>query len=159
MFCPNAADWGNVADWISGLGSFAAVVAALYIAGTQNRLAADQRKLAKEAERNTKHNLISEIMRLTAEIEAKAKTGSITGGSVNQALLNAMEIEQLSNQLESLQELSKGDPQIFGEIGRTVREASISPADKTNNMLASRFSYISQAMVKRRQLFQSLLQD
>ena len=22
MFCPNATDWGNVADWVSGIGTF-----------------------------------------------------------------------------------------------------------------------------------------
>lgn len=50
MFCPNAADWGNVADWVSGLGSIVVGSGALYVAAMERNRAQLAEKRALEAE-------------------------------------------------------------------------------------------------------------
>jgi len=159
MFCPNSADWGNVADWISGAGSLAAVVTALYIADAQNRLANRQRDQLEKARRQTRRDLICEIMRLTAEIEKEARRGSNDFGSENQGLIISVEINALARQLDSLKELAKDDPQLYGEVSRIVREAGIPPNEKLHNQLAGRYGVIVRSMIARRKILEAFLAD
>lgn len=58
MFCPQEAVWGNVADWVSGLGSLLAVIVALWIATGERR----ERKALQNLEdrdRRTQLSLLS----------------------------------------------------------------------------------------------------
>lgn len=148
MFCPNSADWGNVADWISGLGSFAAVAVALWIAGKQNRIAAEQRASAREAERSTRRSLICEVMRLTAEIQNEAAGRG-----------RMSEVVNLNEHLSAMSELSKNDPQLFGEITMTVRASNISSSDRLHNNSINRMGVIASDMQKRQKVFEELLKD
>lgn len=76
MFCPLSADWGNAADWVSGIGSLLAVGAALWIAFGQERNARRLRRESKNEEHERKAHLIGEVIRLTAAMEAVAGAGA-----------------------------------------------------------------------------------
>ena len=76
--------------------------------------------------------LISEVIRLTAEIEAFANAGAMLaerGGGRNGGLVShSQEIEGARAQLSALQQYPQSDPRIFGEIGRIIRESAL-PSD------------------------------
>jgi hypothetical protein len=44
LFCPDSVDWGNVADWVSGIATFLAAGIALYLGGLEQRREAEKRK-------------------------------------------------------------------------------------------------------------------
>lgn len=132
MFCPNAADWGNVADWLSGIGTFIAVVAALYIAGNERRSAEKARQIASNEEYERRAQVIGEAIRLAGEVEALAASyaqlvsfGGGDGVSRRVDLLD--DIEGIRRQLDSLQQFPITDPRLFAEIGRTAYECRVEP--------------------------------
>lgn len=127
MFCPLAVDWGNSADWVSGIGSLLAVGAALWIAFGQERNARRLRREARNEEHERKAHLIGEVIRLTGAIEAVATAGATLvdfGGGRNGSLTSHKDdIEGLRMQLKALQQFPQTDPRIFGEIGRIIHES------------------------------------
>lgn len=130
MFCPNAADWGDVADWVSGIGTFIAVVAALYIAGSERRSAEKQREIASNVELERRAQVIAETIRLAGEVEALAtnynQLVSFGGGDGLSRKVDLLDnIEGIRRQLDSLQEFPITDPCLFAEIGRTAFECRV----------------------------------
>ncbi len=127
MFCPLAIDWGNAADWVSGIGSLLAVGAALWIAFGQERNARRLRREAKNEEHERKARLISEVIRLTAAIEAVANAGATLvdfgGGRSGSLTSHKDDIDGLRLQLKAIQQFPQTDPRIFGEIGRIIQES------------------------------------
>ncbi len=76
MFCPNAADWGNVADWVSGAGSVIVGGGALYVAFMERRRAVRAEARASHAEiraaryEDDRHNsLVSSGLRIIEILE------------------------------------------------------------------------------------------
>lgn len=127
MFCPLAVDWGNAADWVSGIGSLLAVGAALWIAFGQERNARRLRQQARNEEHERKAHLVGEVIRLTAAIEATATAGATLGdlgGGQNGGLMSHKnDIDGLRLQLRALQQFPQTDPRVFGEIGRILHES------------------------------------
>lgn len=134
MFCPLAVDYGNVADWVSGIasviagvGSVVAVIFAVRIANSQRRYDQQLRQIADNQAHEKRAHLIGEVIRLTAEIEAKIQEvyGRVVATSTfgDSWRKDISEIEPIRLQLESLQQLATSDPQLYGEIGRITREA------------------------------------
>jgi hypothetical protein len=130
MFCPNAADWGNVADWILGVGTLIAVVAALYIAGNERRSAEREREIASNIEFGRRAQVIAEAIRLAGEVEALSGSyaqlvglGGGEGASKKADLMD--EIEGVRRQLDSLQQFPITDPRLFAAIGRTAFECRV----------------------------------
>lgn len=127
MFCPLAVDYGNVADWASGVGSLAAVIAALWVAGSQARAAARVR-VAEEAERvQRRAQVVAEAIRLAGEVEAKAtsraqlaRLGGANSASDTVELME--EIASVRSQIEALQKFPMTDPRVFSEIGRLAHD-------------------------------------
>lgn len=140
MFCPNAKDWGNIADWVAGIGSLLAVAAAIWLAYRQSLL-------ANRSAKKVRRSLIAEVMRLVAEIENNARTHS------------KAKILDLCDHLRSMGDLAKNDPQLFGEIAMSVRQASFTPEDTAHNREDAGFARIALAMQKRQQVFRELLKD
>lgn len=70
MFCPQAVDYGNVADWFSGVGSVAAVAVALWIAIRDRRIrrAEDKARMVREAE--DENSLIVEALALYRSLKS-----------------------------------------------------------------------------------------
>jgi hypothetical protein len=128
MFCPNAADWGNVADWVSGIGALAAVIAALWIAGSERRSADRARKIAESEAYQRRAQVIGEAIRLAADIEAKATSyvqlTTFGGGELKKTEVIG-EIEGIRSQLQALQQFPMTDPRVFAEIGRIIHESTI----------------------------------
>lgn len=84
MFCPLSADWGNVADWVSGLGSFAAVLVALGIAWNDHRkrLAEKVEAVQRDAEMENRFRvealfLIRRIARITHVFQEQIRDGAV----------------------------------------------------------------------------------
>jgi hypothetical protein len=130
MFCPNAADWGNVADWASGIGSFAAVAAALWIAGGERRRADRQRSIDENVEYERRAKVIGEVIRLSCEIETQALSypmqTAMGGEDAKQRIeLILDDIAGIRSQLSSLQNYPISDPQVFAEIGRIAHESRV----------------------------------
>jgi len=126
MFCPLAVDWGNAADWVAGIGSLTAVFAAVGIAAWQVRESRSQRTEQRNEEHVRKAQLVTEIIRITAAIEAVAANGArlaVLGGGDSGLLDQKDEIEGLRLQLKSLQDFPQSDPRIYGEIGRIILES------------------------------------
>lgn len=127
MFCPNSIDWGNVADWISGLGTLAAVATALAIAINEHRVAARHRQESDNQEHSRRAQIIAEAIRLAGEVEALARQYaqlvSLGGGESSARKREAADgIDGLRNQLLSLQQFPMSDPRLFAEIGRTAAD-------------------------------------
>lgn len=148
MFCPNAADWGNVADWASGIGSFAAVAAALWIAGGERRRADRQRLISDNVEGERRAQVLGEAVRLSLEIEAQATAYSrLTlaegddGRQRAEAMLN--EIAGIRSQVLALQSYPISDPRIFAELGRIAHESSVD-YDLANRSLSRQMSAMLQ---------------
>ncbi|GAA4814097.1 hypothetical protein GCM10023232_06960 [Sphingosinicella ginsenosidimutans] len=127
MFCPNAIDWGNVADWVSGAGAFAAVVTALHIAGSERRSATKAREIASNEAHERRAQVIAEAIRLAGEVEAIARSyvqlvsfGGGEGQSKRRDLLD--DIDGVRRQLDALQQFPNSDPRLFAEIGRTASD-------------------------------------
>lgn len=132
MFCPNAADWGNVADWISGLGTLIAVGAAIWIAGTEQRSVVRQRKIDENVAFEKRSHVKAEAIRLIGQAEAIAlahlailKAESV--GSYTTIKEFVYGIEGIRAQLISLQHFPIADPRLFSEIGRTAHELAFEP--------------------------------
>jgi hypothetical protein len=135
LLCLDSADWGNVADWVSGLGSFAAVGVALWISGSQNRAAAKLRVVEANEAHERRARVVGEAIRLASEIEARAtayyrSTGSSGSGilpdrnyGVQKGLLD--EIAGLRSQVEALQHFPMTDVRVFTEIGRMFHDSDI----------------------------------
>lgn len=162
MFCPQEVAWGNVADWVSGLGASAAVIGAVWIAKTQERFAKHMKKVEAAEAHEKKAHLISEVLRLSGEIEAQASRGkSYINAERAVASWKAVidDINDLRASLDDIQQLAKAEPLIFGEIGRISRESKIeynlevaSPA-----YAAHRFGEIIAKVQKRREVLLDLL--
>jgi hypothetical protein len=130
MFVASAVDWGNIADWVSGFGSLAAVLAALYIAGNERRSAERHRRIAENVEFGRRAKVIAEAIRLAAQIEALAgQYIQLSSPSDKQPLWRRVEvlkeIEGIRRQLSSLQQFPISDPRLFVEIGLTVHECHV----------------------------------
>ncbi|MDE8654267.1 hypothetical protein [Novosphingobium album (ex Liu et al. 2023)] len=122
-------DWGNAADWASAVASAGAVFAALWIAFGQERNARKLRQLARNEEHERKAQLVSEVIRLTAAIEAEAAPGArvvdVGGGRADGLVSQKDAIEGLRLQLRALQQFPQTDPRIYGEIGRIIQESEL----------------------------------
>ncbi|MBH1945500.1 hypothetical protein I5L01_14840 [Erythrobacter sp. YJ-T3-07] len=132
MFCPSAADWGNVADWVSGLGALLAVIVALRIAGTERRSAAHLRTIEANEALERRSQIKSEAIRIAGAIEAEALSYfqlSSLGGGDSEAKKHEViaTIKSVRSQLEALQNFPMNDPRLFTEIGRMVHESRIEP--------------------------------
>jgi len=70
MFCPSSADWGNVADWVSGVGSMGAVIVALGIAirDSRQKQAADKARELRAAQ--DENAMIVEALELYRELRS-----------------------------------------------------------------------------------------
>ncbi|HEY6817683.1 MAG TPA: hypothetical protein VI168_19275 [Croceibacterium sp.] len=161
MFCPQAAEWGNAADWAAAVGSLAAVATALWIAFGQERNARKLRQIAKNEEHERRAHLIVEVIRLTAEIEAFAVAGDrlvALGGGTNGLLSNRDDIEGVRAQLLALQQFPQSDPRIFGEIGRIIRESVVSAdfATGSPSYQAIILREIAQKLAQRRKVLTEL---
>lgn len=127
MFCPNAVDFGNVADWVAGFGALAAVIVALYIASNQSRTAEKLRTIETN-EGYAKHaRIVAEAIRLAAEVETHASAYSqlvAFGGGDSKSKKSELldEIEGIRTQIEALQRFPMADPRLFAEIGRIAHE-------------------------------------
>jgi hypothetical protein len=148
MFCPNAADWGNVADWVSGIGTFIAVVAALYIAGNERRSAEKAREIAANEEYGRRAQVIAEAIRLAGEVEALATSYnqlvSLGGGNGLSRRVDLLDdIEGIRRQLDSLQQFPITDPRVFAEIGRIAHECRVEPG-----LIDKSTSYAAQIMMR-----------
>lgn len=161
MFCPLAVDYGNVADWVAGIGSVAAVTAAVWIARGQERFARHQRQIAKNEEHEKRGHLIAEIMRLSSEIEAKAAEikAQVSMGVGMGWQSGYEELEALRAQALSIQPLAANDPQVFGEVGRIYREskADITIHTSTPAHIAIVMGKVADKMAQRRSLLHTLL--
>lgn len=130
MFCPLAVDYGNIADWIAGLGSLAAVIAALWIAGSQNRNAARLRAIEANEAHGRRAQVIAEAIRLAADVEAQAmgyaQLTSLGGDDAETRKHEvAADIAGLRSQREALQRFPGTDPRVFTEIGRAVHDCRV----------------------------------
>lgn len=130
MFCPNAPEWGNIADWVSGLGALGAIIVALRIAGSERRSAALLREIEANEDHARRAQVIAEAIRLAAEIEAKANSYAqliaFGGGDSETRKHEAIaDIEGIRSQLQALQQFPITDPRIFTEIGRMIHESRI----------------------------------
>jgi|GEM_PF-2072830 len=67
LFCPAAAEWGSVAEWVGGVGSFAAVAVALGISGKADR---DARKREAAEERAIAHKTTMKIIAMYGNFKA-----------------------------------------------------------------------------------------
>lgn len=128
MFCPNSADWGNIADWVSGLGALGAVIVALWIAGSERRSAALLREIEANEVYEQRAQVIAEAIRLVADIEAKARSfaqvAALGGGHGDSNKHEIMaEIAGIRSQLQALQQFPIKDPRVFSEIGRMVHDS------------------------------------
>lgn len=163
MFCPLAIDWGNAADWASAIASGGAVMAALWIAFGQERNARKLRKLAQNEEHQRKAQLITEVIRLAAEIESVAASGTTLvnlGGGINGSLSSHRDdIESLRSQLRALQQFPQSDPRIFGEIGRIIHasEMSVDVSTASTSYQAIILRDLAGRMAERREALAKLL--
>jgi hypothetical protein len=64
LFCPAAADWGSIADWVAGVGSVSAVVVALWLSQKGDRDRRRQERRSAEAICES----AAEALRLYAEL-------------------------------------------------------------------------------------------
>lgn len=133
MFCPNAADWGNIADWVSGIGTFAAVLTALLIAGNEHRVGARHRREAENQEIGRRAQIIAEAIRLAGEAEAIAGkfVGQVDNGggerlSQKRELID--DLDGVRNQILALQQFPMSDPRLFAEIGRIAADCRTEPS-------------------------------
>lgn len=139
----NLTDYGSVADWVAGLGTLLAIIAALWIAGIQQR---DARK-AREAEALAFHaqnqKIVAEAIRLATQIEqhcemmlsdrdALKQPSDPSEGNLPDARFLAArgffllhEIEGLRQQVIALQAFGVNDARAHIEIGRMAYEATI----------------------------------
>lgn len=163
MFCPLAIDWGNAADWASAIASGGAVIAALWIAFGQERNARKLRRLAQNEEHQRKAQLITEVIRLAAEIESVAASGTTLvnlGGGINGSLSSHKDdIESLRSQLRALQQFPQSDPRIFGEIGRIIHasEMSVDVSTASTSYQAIILRDLARKMAERREALAKLL--
>lgn len=132
MFCPNAVDFGNVADWASGLGALAAVIVALYIANNQARAAGEIRRIEANEAHARRALVIAEAIRLATQIEAHAvgysQLTTLGGGESKSRKLKLLnEVEGIRSQIGALQRFPMSDPRLFAEIGRIVHECRVEP--------------------------------
>lgn len=163
MFCPLAADWGNAADWVSGIGSLLAVGAALWIAFGQERNARRLRRESKNEEHERKAHLIGEVIRLTAAIEAVACAGAtllnLGGGRSDSLTSHKDDIDGLRLQLKALQQFPQTDPRIFGEIGRIIQESELPSGFATGgaSYQATVYRDLAKKLTPRREVLVGLL--
>ncbi len=164
MFCPNAVDWGNVADWVSGIGTLIAVVAALYIVGNEHRSAEKAREIASNEELDRLGQIIAEAIRLAGEVEGLASSydqlvnfGGGDGLSRKSDLVD--NIDGIRRQLETLQKFPMADPRLFAEIGRTAYECRVEPelVDKSTSYVALTMKNVAERMRARRKALSILL--
>lgn len=164
MFCLQAVDWGNVADWISGIGTFIAVVAALYIAGNEQRSSEKARKIASNEELERRAQVVAEAIRLAGEVQALASGydqlvsfGGGDGVSKKADLLD--NIGGIQRQLESLQRFPMTNPRLFAEIGRTAYECRVEPelVDKSTSYAAIIMKRVAERMRERREALSDIL--
>lgn len=162
MFCPNAADWGNVADWVAGIGTFVAVAVALYIAGNERRSAERQRQIQRNEDYERRAQVIAEGIRLAGEVEALAENYvqlvTLGGGSSQANRADLLDdLEGIRRQLESLQKFPTTDPRLFAEIGRAAHdcrveagliEKSTSYAELIMKRVAERLRHRREALAK-----------
>jgi len=130
VFCPNAADWGNVADWVAGIGTFVAVAVALYIAGSERRSAERQRQIRANEDYERRAQVIAEGIRLAGEVEALAgnyvQLVTLGGGSSQANRADLLDdLDGIRRQLESLQKFPISDPRLFAEIGRAAYDCRV----------------------------------
>lgn len=132
MFCPNSADWGSIADWVSGISTFAAVVAALWIASNQERSARRQRHRKELEEAKAMAAIRAEAIRLAGEVQALAASyvqlAKLGGGNTQSRCEELVDsIGGVQSQLEALQHFPMTDPRLFAEIGRLATECRLEP--------------------------------
>lgn len=73
MFCPLAIDYGSLADWVAGVGTLLAVIAALWIAGSQQRAETASRiQLSIDAKARTKR-IVREASEIAAQISQRSQ--------------------------------------------------------------------------------------
>lgn len=125
MFCPSAIDYGNIADWVSGIGAFLAVAVALRIAGAQQRSAEQQRQVEFALAFERRAQIISEGIRLTGQIEAIAKRG-IQGENTPATVKEVVDqIDGVRSQIAALQSFPMDDPRLFAELGRVGHDSKM----------------------------------
>ena len=157
MFCPNAIDWGNVASWVSGMGTLAAIIVALWIAGSERRSAARLRDIEVNEAHERRAQVICEAIRLAGDIEAKANSYvqlTSLGGGLGDAKMHEViaDIDGARSQLQALQQFPMTDPRVFTEIGRIVHESVIGhgAALKSTSHFGLTMRQLADHMAKRR---------
>lgn len=165
MFCPSAADFGNVADWVSGLGALAAVIVALYIANNQARAVEKIRQLEANEAHSRKALVIAEAIRLAGEIEAHAigysQLVTMGGGdSRTKKLALLAEIDGVRSQIEALQRFPLSDPRLFTEIGRIAHDCRAEPGlvDQSTSYTGLVMRQMAQHMGARRAAMAALIE-
>ena len=127
MFCPNAADLGNVADWVSGIGALIGVLAALWIAGTQQRSVKQQRNVEYALAFERRAQIIAEAIRLSGQIKSIAQRG-IQGENTPSTVKDVVDqIDGIRSQIDALQGFPMDDPRLFAELGRISHESKTEP--------------------------------
>jgi hypothetical protein len=131
MFCPQALDYGNVADWFAAVGSVAAVVVALSIAFHQHRIASRERLVAANDEIRRMALLRTEVIRIAGEIAAHANSlaASLDANTTAAWYEVSGRIHRLSAQLTGLQAYPISDPVLYAAIGRLAYESQLDPLD------------------------------
>lgn len=154
MFCPNEIAFGDVAGWVAGLGALAAVIAALYIAGSERRAAERRRAEDRDSEKARQTLIIEEAMRVANEARNKAAAYALLvkmggGGGIARRQELVEELGGFRRQLEALQAFPMTDPRLFAEIGRAAHECrvevdlpekSTSYGEQIMNLIAARMS-------------------
>lgn len=156
MFCPLSADWGNVADWAGAIGSFLAVVVALWIAFHESWSLKKQRQIDDSQQYLRLAQLRAEVIRIAGEIELLAHD-AYGGGRPQENVANWQQtlqesIEGCRLQLIALQTLAAPDPRLFGLIGRMIGETKFEfDVEARGAELPNRLLQIEQAMFARRE--------
>lgn len=127
VFCPNSADWGNVADWAGALASFLAIGVALFIAFRESWSLKKERDFVANQESLKMAHLRAEVIRLAAEIEAIMDSAFGAGRPDQENIASWQKsiqesVEGCRLQLDALQTLAVPDPRLFGIIGRMIAE-------------------------------------
>ncbi|GAB5350379.1 hypothetical protein [Qipengyuania sp. 483] len=143
---PTELDYGSIADWVAGVGTLLAVVAALWIAGAQNRAAKADRRRANDEDRQRSSYIIREAIHLGEKISAEcqsildhgeelakgadlpttpAKKQSEFINTTATIIAKLHEMQGLRQQLLALQTFKSGSVSAFVEISRLVYETDI----------------------------------
>lgn len=115
-------EWGSVADWVSGIGSMAAVFAALIIAYLEWRRATRSEVRERKAATEKQASLTTEAVRLAEQMlwlcndlleDARRMDDKVDKTDVNTFLVD---MKKLKNKIISLQQFPNDDPRLYVEL-------------------------------------------